>query len=164
MVIFQIKFTDVSEEEQILIPDFIQELASVYITKLRTKINRKKIKLRLNYIKEEADWMNWLPNLKYNTSVDDIIEAISKSFTVKQYKDNTWKLEASSAILIPNSITPIARFMRFFNYGDSKYHATGFFTNMISELHGSKINLYWNLYLRNVGINRYGRLFNNFLK
>ena len=152
MTILQINFSDVNDAELRSIPDFMQELASVIVTKLNTKINRKKIKLRLNYMLEDAEWVNWLPNLKYNTTIDDIINAIGKSITVREYKNNTWKLEVLEDIKIPNSITPISRFIRFFNYGDNVYHPTGFFTNLSGELRGNKIYSYWNLYLRTIGI------------
>lgn len=147
MVILQMQFKDVRDDEQMCIVDFLQWLISIISGNLTTKVMRKKIRLRLTYVQDNVNWITWLPNKRYNTSVDDMIDAMVKSFTVKQYKDNVWKIETSDMVQIPNSITPISKFIRFLNYGDSKFPATGVFTNLCSELHGSKIKGYWDLFI-----------------
>jgi len=147
MMILQFQFTNLEDNEKEIIPDFCEFLKDLMLAKLNTKINRKKISLRLKYIEEEAKWINWDNNKKYNTSVTDIIESISQSIIAVPYKNNLWKIEIDGNVLIPNSFTSIDRLARFLNYGDIKCRATGIFTNLEHEYRHQKLNAIWNYFI-----------------
>lgn len=149
MVILQFQFTDLTDNEQEIIPDFCKFLKYLMLAKLNTKINRKKISLRLKYIIEEASWVKWDNNKKYNTDLNDVIDAIMKSIVAVPYKNNIWKIEVNSNILIPNSYTSIDRLIRFLNYGDTKCKATGMFTNLEHEYNYKKLCSIWTFYVMN---------------
>lgn len=154
MMILQFQFTNLTEKERELIPNFCEFFKNMILVKLNTKINRKKISLRLKYMEEEASWIDWESNKKYNTSVTDIIDTISQSIIAVPYKNNVWKIEINSNVLIPNSYTSIDRLVRFLNYGDTKYKATGMFTNIEHEYRHQKLNALWNWFiLKELGYN-----------
>lgn len=151
MNIIQFQFTNTTDDEQDLIPSFCDWLGSILYSNIDTKINRRKIDLRLNYIIDEAQWINWT-NDKYNLTVSEIMYAIQDSITYKQYKDNIWKIIINPNILIPHSYTSIDRLVRFLNYGDNIQRATGIFTNLEREYNFNKLNTLWNMFiLRNLG-------------
>jgi len=153
MVILQFQFTNLIEEEREIIPDFCEFLKSLMLAKLNTKINRKKISLRLKYMEDEARWINW-NNKKYSTSVQDIIDSIILSLVAVPYKNNLWKIEVNTNVLIPNSYTSIDRLIRFLNYGDIKCKATGMFTKLEHEYRHQKLNGIWNYFiLKELGYN-----------
>ena len=154
MMILQFQFTNLDEKEKEIIPDFCEFVKNLMLAKLNTKINRKKISLRLKYMEEEARWINWNNNKKYSTSVEDIINSIMESIVAVPYKNNLWKIEVNSNELIPNSYTSIDRLIRFLNYGDTKYKATGIFTNLEHEYRHQKLNAIWNYFImRELGHN-----------
>lgn len=144
MVILQFQFSGLSDDEREIIPEYCDYLKEVVLAKLNTKINRKKISLRLKYIEEEATWIDWVKNKKYNITVQDIIDSIYEAIIVVPYKNNLWKLEVNSNVCIPNSYTSIDRLIRFLNYGDLKCRATGIFTNIENEYNHKQLNAIWN--------------------
>lgn len=146
MMIIQFQFTHTTDDEQELIPYFCDWLSSVLYSNIDTKINRKKISLRLDYIINKAQWINW-NNDKYNITVSEIMSAIHDSITYEQYRNNTWKMIINPNILIPHSNTSIDRLVRFLNFGDNVQRATGIFTNLEREYNYSKLNILWNMYV-----------------
>ena len=72
MVLLQFKFINLTDDEQQLISAFNTWLCDVVFNKIYTKINRKKVSLRLNYILNDVRWIQWQNN-KYN---------IKHSFTI----------------------------------------------------------------------------------
>ena len=147
MMILQFQFTNLEENEKEIIPDFCEFLKSLMLAKLNTKINRKKISLRLKYLEEEVSWINWNGSKKYDTTTSDLIDTIIKSIRAVPYKNNLWKIEVDGNILIPNSYTSIDRLVRFLNYGDIKCRATGMFTNLEHEYRHQKLSAMWNYYV-----------------
>lgn len=151
MVIIQFQFTNTTDEEQELIPDFCNWLCSILYSKIDTKINRKKIYLRLDYLLNQANWINWGKD-KDNITVSEIMTAIYDSMTYQQHRDNNWKICINTNVLIPHSFTSIDRLIRFLNYGDNFQRATGIFTNLEHEYNYNKLNILWNMYtLRQLG-------------
>ncbi len=146
MMIIQFQFTNTTDDEQELIPYFCDWLSSVLYSNIDTKINRKKISLRLDYIINKAQWINWNSD-KYNITVSEIMSAIRDSITYEQYRNNTWKMIINPNILIPRSNTSIDRLVRFLNFGDNVQRATGIFTNLEREYNHSKLNILWNMYV-----------------
>lgn len=147
MIITQFQFTDIEDDEKALIKEFCNQIKSMMVLKLNTKINRKKISLRLNYIEENANWITWNKSKKYNTSVQDILTNIVDAIIPVEYKDNLWKIEINSNILIPNSYTSIDRLIRFINYGDNVCAGTGMFTKLEQEYGHHQLNAIWNYFI-----------------
>lgn len=145
MVIIQFQFTNTTDEEQELIPDFCNWLCSILYSKIDTKINRKKIYLRLDYLLNQANWINWGKD-KDNITTSEIMTAIYDSMTYQQHKDNNWKICINTSVLIPHSFTSIDRLIRFINYGDNFQRATGIFTNLEREYNHNKLNTLWNIF------------------
>lgn len=145
MMLLQFQFTNTTEEEREIIPDFCKWLCLVLFSSINTKINRKKISLRINYILEKVDWVSWDKN-KYSLSTIEIMDAIADSFTYEQYKDNLWKILINANNLIPHSFTSIDRLIRFINYGDNKQRGTGMFTKLEQEFNHNKLNTMWAMY------------------
>ena len=146
MMIIQFQLTNTSEEEQQLVPDFCEWLDNIIYSDIDTKINRKKISLRLNYILDKVTWVNW-HNDKYNLSTPEIMEAIAMGLSYEQYKDNIWKVQINPNILIPHSDTSIDRLIRFLNYGDAKQRATGIFSNLEREYNHKRLNSLWQMFV-----------------
>lgn len=146
MLILQFQFTNTTDEEQDIIPDFCMWLCAILFSQINTKINRKKIGLRLDYILEKATWVNWNSD-KYNLTVSEIMERIYDSLTYEQQRYNKWKIIINQNILIPYSNTSIDRLVRFINYGDNFQRATGMFTNLEKEYNHSKLHTLWNMYV-----------------
>ena len=148
MMILQFQFIDLQEEEQNVIPDFCESVKQLILAKLKSKINMKKISLRLKYIEEgNVNWVSWQPHKQYNTTTIELIETIVDSIKVVPYKNNIWKLETDNATVIPNSYTLMDKFIRFLNYGDNKCKATGIFTDIEHEYRHQRLNALWNYYI-----------------
>lgn len=147
MILLQFQFIDVQEDEMQLVPEFCKYLKHMLLVKLNTKINRRKLSLRLQYIENEVDWINWIKNKKYNTSVQDIVDAITQAIVATEYKDNIWKIEVNQNVLIPNTYTSIDKLIRFINFGDNVCKGTGMFTNLEHEYRHQQLNAIWNFFV-----------------
>lgn len=146
MMILQYQFTNIDEDDKDIMADFGKFIIQRILETINTKINRKKIGLRLKYMIEEAQWINWYGSKKYDTSVQDLMQAIADSFRAVPYKDNLWKIEIDQTVLIPNSSTTIDRFIRFLNYGDINNRATGIFTKIENNFNHNKLMTLWQFY------------------
>lgn len=146
MLINQFQFTNITDEELKLIPDFCEFLCQHMFAKLDNKINRRKIQLRLNYL-STVPWIQWIKDPIIGTS--EILKAIEKSFNYEEGNYNIWKIKTNSKIYIPNSVTPIDRLIRFLDFGDLKCHGTGMFTKLKEEYSASKLTTLWQLYIMN---------------
>ena len=155
MIILQFQFIDLQEDERTVIPDFCESLKQLILSKLNTKINMKKISLRLKYIEDgNVNWVSWQSNRQYNTTTMELISVIVDSIRVVPYKNNIWKLETDNTTVIPNSYTLIDKFIRFLNYGDNKCNATGIFTNIEHEYRHQRLNALWHYFiLKELGYN-----------
>lgn len=151
MLIIQFQFMNTTDEEQELIPNFCNWLCSVLYSKIDTKINRKKIYLRLDYLLNKVDWIVWGKD-KDDITVSEIMTAIYESIIYQQHRNNNWTICINTNVLIPHSLTSIDRLIRFLNYGDNIQRATGIFTDLEREYNHNKLNTLWNLYtLKNTG-------------
>lgn len=146
MLILQFQCTEFCEKELQLVPEFCEFLIQNISSKLGNKIIRKKIDLRLKYIQEKVDWIQWDKSKKYETTASDLIRAVVDSLVAVPYKDNVWKIETDLNTLIPNSYTPVERFIRFLNYGDNTVKATGIFTKLENEFDHNRIMKLWRFY------------------
>ena len=145
MVILQFQFTNINEDDKENIPDFCEFFIDRILETLNTKMNIKKIHLRLKYL-YDASWINWYGDKKYDTTATSLLQAVNSSLRAVPYKDNLWKIEVDPNILIPNSSTSIDRFIRYLNYGDLKSRPTGLFTKLENYFNHNKIRQLWNYY------------------
>ena len=80
MVILQYQFTNIDEQDVSVMDGFGEFVIQRILETINTKINRKKISIRLKYMIEEAHWINWYGSKRYNTSVQDLIQAIADKY------------------------------------------------------------------------------------
>lgn len=156
MMILQFQFTNIDEEDAEVIPDFCNFVIDCILETINTKMNLKKIQLRMKYLYDEASWINWYGSKRYDTSALDLLQTVGSSLRAVPYKDNLWKIEVDPNVLIPNSSTSIDRFIRYLNYGDLKSRPTGIFTRIENYFDHSKLKQLWNLY----NLNHYGGVSN----
>ena len=145
MLIKQIQFTKCTEEELELIPDFLEWLIDNMYQNLNTKINRRKIQLRLNYL-SEVPWIQW-NNKKDFTDTQTIMKCIYDAFSYEEQQLGLWVLTTNSNIILPNTNTSFERIIRFLEYGDMKFNATGMFNKLKNEYKFHKINNLWKTFI-----------------
>ena len=143
MMLIQFQFMDIDEDDLEAIPEYCGYVINQIINTIDTKINRLKINARLSYIINKVSWINWNGSNRYNTTADDLMNAIKDGIIATEYKNNLWKIEIDSTKLIPNSSTSIDRFIRFLNYGDSYTRATGIFTKLEKDFNHIKLMSLW---------------------
>lgn len=146
MLLLQFQITNLTEDERQLIPDFCEWLCTQLYSTIDTKINRRKIQLRMKYLMS-VSWIQWNKSKKYETTVLNIMQAIYESFTYVPKKDNIYEIKIDDNILIPNSYTSISRLIRFLNYGDINNKATGIFTKLEQNFDFNKLNSMWRMFM-----------------
>ena len=144
MLIKQIQFTNCTEEELELIPDFLEWLIDNIYSNLNTKINRKKIQLRLKYL-STVSWIHWTS--ENYTDTQTIMECIYDSFSYEEEQNGKWVLTTNSNVILSHTSTSIDRIIRFLEYGDIKFNATGMFNKIKNEYKFHKINNLWRMFL-----------------
>ena len=144
MLIKQIQFTNCTEEELELIPDFMEWLIDSIYSYMNNKINRRKIQLRLKYL-STVPWIHWTD--ENYTDVQTIMENIYESFTYEEQQYGKWVLTTNSNIILPHTSTSIDRIIRFLEYGDIKFNATGMFNKIKNEYKFHKVNNLWRMFL-----------------
>lgn len=144
MLIKQIQFTNCTEEELELIPDFMEWLIDSIYSYMNNKINRRKIQLRLKYL-STVPWIHWTG--ENYTDVQTIMENIYESFTYEEQQYGKWVLTTNSNIVLPHTSTSIDRIIRFLEYGDIKFNATGMFNKIKNEYKFHKVNNLWRMFL-----------------
>lgn len=144
MLIKQIQFTNCTEEELELIPDFMEWLIDSIYSYMNNKINRRKIQLRLKYL-STVPWIHWTG--ENYTDVQTIMENIYESFTYEEQQYGKWVLTTNSNIVLPHTSTSIDRIIRFLEYGDMKFNATGMFNKIKNEYKFHKVNNLWRMFL-----------------
>lgn len=152
MLLLQYQYVDItSEQERELFEDFGDWLCEMFYAQLNTRINRRKISLRMKYL-YDVSWIAWHKNKMYDTGVNDIMQAIKQAIVCTPHRNNVWTIHINNNVLIPNSNTSIDRVIRFLNYGDMKYKATGMFTNITSFYRHDKLNGLWKMFVtQNLG-------------
>lgn len=144
MLIKQIQFTNCTEEELELIPDFMEWLIDNIYSYMNNKINRRKIQLRLKYL-STVPWIHWIS--ENYTDVQTIMKSIYESFTYEEQQYGKWVLITNSNIVLPHTSTSIDRIIRFLEYGDIKFNATGMFNKIKNEYKFHKMNNLWRMFL-----------------
>lgn len=144
MILFQFQFSQVeNEKEYSIIPDFCKWLCEQIFIRINTKVNRRKIQLRLKYL-YTVPWIKW--NKHRYIETETIINTIHKCLTFKQYRKNVWRIITEPNTLIPGTKTSMDRLIRFINYGDNEMRATGMFTLIQRYYTYNEIQNLWQLY------------------
>ena len=145
MLITQFQFKEVDDEKEYkIMEDFCVWLIRKMSQEINTKINRRKIQLRIPYL-YKVDWIQW-ENKKKDLTVDILLQCIFNSISVQRYRKNIWKIQTNNKILIPGTYTSIDRFIRFLNYGDNHINGTGIFTKLEQNYRFHNLNSLWKLY------------------
>ena len=137
------QFESLTDEEYKRIPDFLNWLCNKIYLYLCRSVNRKKIRLRLNYLKK-VNWINWIDNK--DISVNEIMLAIKNSLKVSR-KKTIWEISFNDNVMIPHTRTPITRLIRFLDYGDNKVHGTGMIQYIKRRFSVIQLNKWWIAYI-----------------
>lgn len=145
MMITQFQFTETFEEDDAVevIPDFCKWLCDILYSYVDTKLNRRKIQLRIKYL-YTVPWIKW-DKSKY-TDTQTILETFRKSLIVEQYRKNIWRIRTDTTTLLPNTSTSVDRVTRFIEYGDSNIHGTGIITKASYKIIGINLQTLWRTY------------------
>lgn len=144
MIIFQFQFVDIeSEKEQEIMEDFCKWLCEEIYSRINTKVNRRKIQLRIKYL-FTVPWITW-KGTPY-IDVETIMRSIKESLTYKQYRKNVWRIVTNTNKVIPNTVTSMDRLIRFLNYGDKNAGATGILTLLQKYFDYNQLQSSWRLY------------------
>lgn len=146
MIVIQFQVTDANEEELNLVPKFCKWLQKNIINNYIYAYNEKRIKSRLDLV-QNATWVKWKGNRRQKLEYKNIIELIVKSFVIKTYKDEVYKIETSDNVLIPGTVTSLDRLIRYLNSGDSTTPATDIITGLQHKLNYTQLNGYWRMYI-----------------
>lgn len=147
MMICQFQFPGTQTEQELeIIPDFCYWICDHIYTRLNTKINRRKIQLRINYL-YTVPWMKW-SSQKY-IDEDIILNTIHKALYCEQYRYNIWRIRINKDILVPNTNTSIDTLVRFLEYGDRNVKAMGMFTKLRIHFIHKKLNILYKIYCNN---------------
>lgn len=144
MLIRQFQFTNVSDEELDYIEDFCEWLCQQMFGYINTKINRRKIQLRINYL-YKVHWIDWKKSSYID--VDSIMKAIDESFSYEEYRNNVWKIQTNSKVLIPGTLTLMDRLIRFLDFGDSNQMGTGMFSSIKKHYDAKQLNNMWRIFI-----------------
>lgn len=146
MVILQYQIIDISEKESEILPEFNEWLCVQLSEYTNTKINRRKIQLRLNYI-YKVPWIQWLGTKYLDES--EIMNSISNTIIYTEHKDMVFKIETDINIKIPNTNTCMDRLIRFLEYGDRNTRPISMFLKAKQYFNYSKLLSLWNLFVLN---------------
>lgn len=145
-MITQFQFTNtVNEDDSIeLIPDFCKWLCDILYSYIDTKLNRRKIQLRIKHL-YEVPWIRWSKKPSY-TDTQTILETFRKSLIVEQYRKNIWRLRTDTTTELPNTFSSVDRVVRFIEYGDSQIPGTGIITKASQNIIGINLQTLWKTY------------------
>ena len=99
MLILQYQFTEFTTEEYEEIPIFNTWLCDAIFSKINTKVNRRKIELRLNYLLDTVDWIDWKKS-KYDITVSELMNAIRQSIVWQKKRKNIYNIIIDTLIYI----------------------------------------------------------------
>ena len=151
MLILQYQFTEFTSGEYKEIPVFNNMLCDVIFSKINTKVNRRKIELRLDYLLNKVDWIDWKKS-KYEITVSELMSAIQRSIIWQKKRKNIFNIIIDTNVLIPHSYTPIEKFIKFLEYGNNKFKATGIISTLENQFNHTELMSLWQLLLYKDGL------------
>lgn len=146
MIILQYQLTNTTEEELELIPEFNDWICTQIFENINTKLNRRKIQLRLDYI-YKVPWIQWT-NTKY-LDESDIMNSIYESLITVEHRDKIFIIQTDINMKIPNTNTSMDRLIRFFEFGDRNIRPMNMISKISQQFNHMKLNGLWNLFVMN---------------
>ncbi|WP_304393361.1 hypothetical protein [uncultured Clostridium sp.] len=138
-MIVRMQFQDLTEEEHSMIRGFLEWLCDKIFIFMNREANRKRIQIRLDYIKK-VKWIQWVDSK--DITVNEILSAIRKSLKIRK-KKLTWYIEIDNRVMIPHTITPISKLIRFIDHGDGIVAGTGMIQFIKRQFNAIQLNKWW---------------------
>lgn len=151
-MIVRMQFQDLTEEEHSMIRGFLEWLCDKIFIFMNREANRKRIQIRLDYIKK-VKWIQWVDSK--DITVNEILSAIRKSLKIRK-KKLTWYIEIDNRVMIPHTITPISKLIRFIDHGDGIVAGTGMIQFIKRQFNAIQLNKWWIGYIM-LKLNVYSR-------
>lgn len=142
-MLVRMRFENITEAEQNMIRGFLNWLCSKIFIYLNRPANRKRIEARLDYIKK-VKWINWVG--PKDITIDDLMSSIKKCFKIRKKKE-LWEIYFDDRVMIPNTRTPVTRFLRFMDSGDNLVKGTGMIQFIKRKFIHIQLNKWWVTYV-----------------
>ena len=142
-MLVRMRFENLTETERSYIRDFLKWLCEKIFIYLDRAANRRKIEARLNYIKR-VRWIDWVGERDITT--DELMQSIQKCFKIRKRKE-LWEIYFSDSVLIPNTRTPVTKFLRFIDHGDNIVKGTGMIQFIRRKFTHLQLNKWWQTYI-----------------
>lgn len=147
MLLLEYRLAKVSSNQLEYIQGFNQYLINnIYDNIINTKFIRTKIMIRLKNIDKKVNWIRWTNNIK-SINIDDLMNLIKNNIEVKAYKNNIYKIIIDKYVLIPNTLTPLERLLRYIEFGDTKTKGIGLLNYIKQQYTFNTINSLFSMYM-----------------
>lgn len=142
-MLVRMQFENLTDDERDRIRDFLNWLCEKIFIYMNRDANKRRIDVRLNYIKR-ARWIEWISSKDITT--DMIMASIKKCFKIRKRKE-TWEIYFDNRVLIPNTRTPITKFLKFIDNGDNIVKGTGMIQFIRRKFNHVQLNKWWKAYI-----------------
>lgn len=142
-MLVRMRFENLTENEYKMIRGFLKWLCEKIFIYLNRAANRRRIEARLEYIKK-VKWIVWTGSK--DITVDELMNAVHKCFKVRKRKE-LWEIYFDDRVMIPNTITPITKFLRFLDNGDNIVKGTGMIQLVRRNFTHIQLNKWWKSYI-----------------
>lgn len=142
-MLVRMQFENLTDDERDRIRDFLNWLCEKISIYMNRDANKRRIDARLNYIKR-ARWIEWISSKDITT--DMIMASIKKCFKIRKRKE-TWEIYFDNRVLIPNTRTPITKFLKFIDNGDNIVKGTGMIQFIRRKFNHVQLNKWWKAYI-----------------
>lgn len=147
MILLEYRLAKVSSNQLEYIQGFNQYLINnIYDNIINTKFTRTKIMIRLKNIDKKVNWIRWTNNIK-SIDIDDLMDLIKNNIEVKAYKNNIYKIIIDKYVLIPNTLTPLERLLRYIEFGDTKTKGIRLLNYIKQQYTFNTINSLFSMYM-----------------
>lgn len=147
MILLEYRLAKVSSSQLEYIQGFNQYLINnIYDNIINTKFTRTKIMIRLKNIDKKVNWIRWTNNIK-SIDIDDLMDLIKNNIEVKAYKNNIYKIIIDKYVLIPNTLTPLERLLRYIEFGDTKTKGIRLLNYIKQQYTFNTINSLFSMYM-----------------
>lgn len=142
-MLVRMRFENLDEQELQYIKGFLNWICEKIFIYLNRVANRKRIEARLEYIKK-VKWISWVGSQDITT--DMLMNAIQQCFKIRKRKE-IWEIYFDDRVMIPNTRTPITKFLRFIDNGDNKVKGTGMIQFIRRRFNHVQLNKWWQTYI-----------------
>lgn len=142
-MLVRMRFENLTDEERNMIRGFLNWLCDKIFIYLNRAANRRRIEPRLEYIKK-VRWIEWTG--PKDITIDMLMEAVRKCFKIRKRKE-LWEIYFDNRVMIPNTNTPITKFLRFMDNGDNIVRGTGMIQFIRRRFTHIQLNKWWQAYI-----------------